>query len=99
MVVISQPVDDTMRGRGLKNVNEEPHPQVPVMEFTADEELHVKWAEIVRLKNFEAKKDILRQQATGPLLTVTWVPTVQKGSSPQIFKMMPVLAARHGWGS
>ena len=55
------------------NVNEEPHPQIPVMEFAADEELQVKWAEIVRLDEFEAKKDIPREQATGLVLTFTWL--------------------------
>ena len=61
------------------NVNEEPHPRVPVMEFTADEELQAKWAEIARLEKFEAKRDIPRDQATGPLLTFTWVRTVKNG--------------------
>ena len=32
------------------NVNEKPHPQVVVMEFTADEEVEAKWADIVRLE-------------------------------------------------
>ena len=58
------------------NVNEESHPHVPVMEFTADEELHAKWAEIVRLEEFEAKKDIFRDQVTGPY---TWVRTGKNG--------------------
>ena len=53
------------------NVNEEPHPQVAVMEFTADEEVEAKWADIVRLEEFEAKKDIPREQATGTLRTFT----------------------------
>ena len=61
------------------NVNEEPHPPVPGMEFTADEELQAKWAEVVRLADFEAKKDIHKKPATGLLLPFTWVRTVKKG--------------------
>ena len=39
------------------------------------------WADIVRLEEFEAKKDIPRDQASGPLLTFTWVRTVKMESS------------------
>ena len=55
------------------NVNEEPHPQVPVMEFSEEEERQALWAELARLDEFQAKKDIPREQVTGPLLTFTWV--------------------------
>ena len=36
-------------------------------------------AELARLDEFEAKKDIPRDQATGPLLTFKWVRTVKNG--------------------
>ena len=61
------------------NVNEEPHPSVPEMEFTDEEEWQAMSAELARLDEFEAKKDIPRNQATGPLLTFTWVRTVKNG--------------------
>ena len=105
------------------NVNEEPHPRVLVMEFSDDEEWQALCAELTRLNEFDAKKDIPRDQATGPLLTFTWVPTVKIGApncrlclrpfgrqserskeslycptpGPQIYKMLLVLAAHHGW--
>ena len=60
------------------NVNEERLSPVPEMEFTDDEEWQAKSAELARLDDFEAKKDIPRDQATGPLLTFTWVRTVKK---------------------
>ena len=47
-----------------------------VMELTADEELQAKWLDIVRLEEFEAKKDITWNQATGPMRSFTWVRTV-----------------------
>ena len=59
------------------NVNEEQHPQVHVREFTADEELKVRWAEMVRLGKFETKKDIFQRSRPGPLLTFTLVRTVK----------------------
>ena len=109
------------------NVNEEPHPQVLVGEFTDEEEWQALSAELARLDEFDAKKDIHRDQATGPLLTFTWVRTVKNGAPnyrlclrplrpfgrqsersdeslycptprPQIYKMLLVLAARHGSG-
>ena len=78
---------------------------------------------LARLDEFDAKKDIPRDQATGPLLTFTWVRTVKNGHQtigcvcallgrrserskeslrcptpgPQIYKMLLVLAAYHGW--
>ena len=61
------------------NVNEEPHPPVPEMEFTDEEEWLALSAELGRLDEFEAKKDIPRDQATGPLLTFKWVRTVKNG--------------------
>ena len=105
------------------NVNEEPHPSVPDVEFTDEEEWQAKSAELASFDEFEAKKDIPRDQANGPLLTFTWVRTVKNGMpnyrlclrpfgrqsersneslycptpGPQIFKMMLVLAAHHGW--
>ena len=105
------------------NVNEDHHPFVPEMEFTDEEEWQAMSAELARLDEFEAKKDIPRDQATGPLLTFTWVRTVKNGMPnyrlclrpfgrqserskeslycptpcPQIYKMMLVLAAHHGW--
>ena len=51
------------------NVNEESHPPVPEMEFIDEEEWLALSAELARLDEFEAKKDIPRDQATGPLLT------------------------------
>ena len=60
------------------NVNEEPHPPVPEMEFTDEEEWLALSAELARLDEFEAKKDIPQDQATGPLLTFKWVRTVKK---------------------
>ena len=51
------------------NVNEEPHPQVLVGEFTDEEEWQAVSAELARLGEFDAKRDIPRDQATGPLLT------------------------------
>ena len=59
------------------NVNEEPHPQVPAMEFSHEEEWQALYAELAGLDEFDAKKDIPRDQATGPLLTFTWVRTVK----------------------
>ena len=105
------------------NVNEEPHPQVPVGEFTDEEEWQALCAELPRLDDFDAKKDIPKDQATGPLLTFTWVRAVKNGApnyrlclrpfgrqserskeslycptpGPQIYKMLLVLAAHHGW--
>ena len=105
------------------NVNEEPHLPVPELEFTDAEEWQAMNAELARLDEFQAKKHIPRDQATGPLLTSTWVRTVKmeclttdsvcvlladnlrrtKESlfcpppRPQIFKMMLVWAAYHGW--
>ena len=61
------------------NVNEEPHPPVPEMKFTDEEEWLVLSAELARLDEFEAKKDIPRDQATGPLLTFKCVRTVKNG--------------------
>ena len=61
------------------NVNEEPHPPVPEMEFTDEEEWLALSEELARLDEFEAKKDIPRGQATGPLLTFKWVRTVKNG--------------------
>ena len=61
-------------------MNEEPHPQVPVGEFTDEEEWQALSAEVARLDEFDAKKDIPRDQATGPLLTFTWVRTVNNGA-------------------
>ena len=61
------------------NVNEEPHPQIPVMEFS-EEERQALWAELARLDEFEAKKDISRDQDIGPLLTFIWVLTVKNGA-------------------
>ena len=49
------------------NGNEEPHPQVPGMEFTADEELQAKWAEVVRLEDFGAKKIYPQETSHGTL--------------------------------
>ena len=60
-------------------VNEEPHPPVLEMEFTDEEEWLALSAELARLDEFEAKKDIPRDQATGPLLTLKWVRTVKNG--------------------
>ena len=61
------------------NVNEDHHHFVPEMEFTDEEEWQAMSAELARLGEFEAKKDIPRDQATGPLLTFTWVLTVKNG--------------------
>ena len=61
------------------NVNEEPHPQIPVMVFS-EEERQALWAELARLGEFEAKKDISRDQDIGPLLTFMWVRTVKNGA-------------------
>ena len=44
------------------NENEEPHPPVPEMEFTDGEEWPALSAELARLDEFEAKKDIPRVQ-------------------------------------
>ena len=63
------------------NMNEEPHPQVPVGEFSDEEKWQALSAELVRLDDFDAKKDIPRDQATGPLLTFTWVRTVKNGAA------------------
>ena len=46
------------------NVNEDHHPFVPKMEFTDEEEWQAMSAELARLDEFEAKKDIPRDQAT-----------------------------------
>ena len=62
------------------SVNEEPHPQVLVGEFTDEEEWQALSAELARLDEFDAKKDIPQEQATGPLLTFTWVRTVKCGA-------------------
>ena len=45
------------------NDNEEPHPQVLVMEFCDEEERQALWSELVRLDEFEAKNDIPGDQA------------------------------------
>ena len=47
------------------NVNEGPHPPVSVREFYEEEEWQALSAEIARLDEFDAKKDIPRDQATG----------------------------------
>ena len=47
------------------NVNEEPHPQVPVMEFSAEEEWQALCAVLARLDEFE--RYLQRDQAIGPL--------------------------------
>ena len=104
-------------------VDEEPHPQVPVGEFSDEENWQALCAGLARLSEFDAKKDIPRDQATGPLLTFTWFRTVKNGApsyrlclrpvgrqpekskeslycptpGPQIYKMLLVLAAFHGW--
>ena len=102
------------------NVNEEPHPQAPV----GEEEWQALCAELARLDEFDAKKDIPRDQATGPLLTFMFVVRRVKNGAPnnrlclrpfgrqsqkspeslncptpgpQIYKMLFVLAAYHGW--
>ena len=62
------------------NANEEPHPQVPVGEFTDEEEWQALSAELAHLDEFDAKKDIPRDQAPGPLLIFTWVRTVKNGA-------------------
>ena len=41
------------------NVNEEPHPQVPVVEFTDEKEWQALSAKLARLDEFDAKKHIL----------------------------------------
>ena len=64
------------------NVNEEPHPPVREMEFTDEEEWLALSEKLARLDEFEAKKDIPRDQATGPLLTFKWVRTVKKNGMP-----------------
>ena len=71
-------------------VNEKPHPQVPVGEFTDEEEWQALSAElarldefdgkIARLDEFDGKKDISTNQASEPLLTFTWVRTVKNGA-------------------
>ena len=63
------------------NMNEEPHPQVPVGEFSDEEKWQALSAELARLDDFDAKKDIPRDQATGPLLTFTWGRTVKNGAA------------------
>ena len=63
------------------SVNEEPHPQVLVGEFTDEEEWQALSAELARLDEFDAKKDIPKEQATGPQLTFTCVRT-EKNSAP-----------------
>ena len=45
------------------NANEEPHPPVPEMEFTDEEEWPALSAELARLDEFEAKKDIPRDSS------------------------------------
>ena len=62
------------------NVNEELHLQAPVGEFTDEEEWQALSAELARLDEFDAKKDIPRDQATGLLLTFTLVRTVKNGA-------------------
>ena len=61
-------------------MHEELHPQVPVGEFADEGEWQALSAELARLDEFDAKKDILRDQATGPLLTFTCVRTVKNGA-------------------
>ena len=61
-------------------MNEEPHPQVPVGEFTDEEEWQALSAELARLDEFDAKKDIPSDQATRLQLTFTWVRTVKNGA-------------------
>ena len=63
------------------NVNEEPHPQVPVGEFSDEDKWQALCAELPRVVEFGVKKDIPSDQATGPLLTFTWVRTVKNGAS------------------
>ena len=63
------------------NVNEEPHTQVPVGEFSDEEKWQALCAELPRVDEFGVKKDIPSDQATGPLLTFTWVRTVKNGAS------------------
>ena len=93
------------------------------MVFTDEGEWLAMSAELARLDEFEAKKDIPRDQATGTLLTFKWARTVKNGKPnyrlclrpfgrqserskeslccptprPQIYKMMLVLTAHHGW--
>ena len=62
------------------SVKEGPHPQVLVGEFADEEEWQALSAELARLDEFDAKKDITQDQATGPLLTFTWVRTVKCGA-------------------
>ena len=62
------------------NANEEPHLQGPVGEFTDEEEWQALSAELAHLDEFDAKKDIPRDHAPGPLLTFTWVRTVKNGA-------------------
>ena len=50
------------------NVNKEPHHQVIVMEFSDEAEWQAPYAELARLDEFNAKKDIPRDQAAGPQL-------------------------------
>ena len=72
------------------SVNEEPPPQVPVGEFTDVEEWQALSAEFARLDEFDAKKDIPRDQATGPLLTFTWVRTVKNGAPNYRLCLVPL---------
>ena len=62
------------------NVIEEPHPQAPVMVFSDEEVWQALCVELARLDEFDAKKDILRDEATGRLLTFTWIRTVKNGA-------------------
>ena len=48
--------------------------------FSDEEEWQALCAELARLDEFDAKNDILRDQATGPLQTFTWVRTVKNGA-------------------
>ena len=61
--------------------NEVSHSLIPELEFTDKEAWQALNAELARLNEFQAKEDIPRDQATGP----------------QIYKMMLVLTAHHGW--
>ena len=62
------------------NVNEGRILQFSVREFSEEEEWQALSAELARLDEFDAQKDIPRDQATGPLLTFTWIRMVKNGA-------------------
>ena len=87
--VVAQPTS-VSRGltRGLESgdmeiaeANEESHSLFPDLELTDKETWQALNAVLARLDEFQAKEDIPRDQVTGP----------------QIYKMMLVLTAHHGW--